>query len=62
MRCERESVGVVLARRSPVSLSNREVKVGRSIGLDVHRDFCEVAIAGGSRALGRTGSHFAGTA
>ena len=24
--------------------------VGRSIGLDVHRDFCEVAIADGGRA------------
>jgi len=27
-----------------------EVKMGRSIGLDVHRDFCEVAIADGARA------------
>jgi transposase len=51
VRCERESVGVVLARRSPVVLpSCKEVLMGRSIGLDVHRDFCEVAIADGGRA------------
>jgi transposase len=30
--------------------STWEVVVGRSIGLDVHRDFCEVAIADGGRA------------
>jgi transposase len=40
--------------RPPLSLvlsSRREVcVVGRSIGLDVHRDFCQVAIADGGRA------------
>ena len=25
--------------------------MGRSIGMDVHRDFCEVAIADGGRAM-----------
>src|SRR4051812_28130010 len=30
--------------------SRSEVVVGRSIGLDVHRDFCQVAIADGGRA------------
>ena len=30
--------------------SSWEVRMGRSIGLDVHRDFCEVAIADGGRA------------
>jgi transposase len=30
--------------------SSREVAVSRSIGLDVHRDFCQVAIADGGRA------------
>jgi hypothetical protein len=38
----------------PADLSSRrrvqEVLMGRSIGLDVHRDFCEVAIADGGRA------------
>jgi transposase len=29
---------------------SREVEVGRSIGLDVHRDFCQLAIADGGRA------------
>jgi transposase len=28
----------------------REVLMGRAIGLDVHRDFCEIAIADGGRA------------
>jgi transposase len=32
------------------SSSSREVAVSRSIGLDVHRDFCQVAIADGGRA------------
>jgi hypothetical protein len=27
-----------------------EVMMGRSIGLDVHRDFCEIAVADGGRA------------
>src|SRR4051794_436169 len=51
VRCERGSVGVVLARRPPVDVVVEvEVQMGRSIGLDVHRDFCEVAIADGGRA------------
>jgi transposase len=44
-------VGVVLGRRFFVtSMSSRRLVVGRSIGLDVHRDFCEVAIADAGRA------------
>src|SRR5215207_214135 len=31
-------------------MSSRRSRVGRSIGLDVHRDFCQVAIADGRRA------------
>ena len=50
MRCERESVGVVLPAELPVVLSSWEVGGGQSIGLDVHRDFCQVAIADGGRA------------
>ena len=49
VRCERESVGVVLPAALPVVVERRSA-VGRSIGLDVHRDFCEVAIADGGRA------------
>ena len=53
--CEHGSVVVVIARRlSKFVSTNREVMV-RSIGLDVHRDFCEVAIseAGQVRSAGR---------
>jgi len=51
-RVSRELVSVVVV--SPLLLrefNNQEEdevrSVGRSIGLDVHRDFCEVAIADG---------------
>ena len=51
MRCERGSVGVVLPVVSRVSsLRSEVVRVGRSIGLDVHRDFCQVAVVDGGRA------------
>src|SRR3954469_5910882 len=51
VRCERESVAVVVSTVLPsVVVVEREVSVGRSVGLDVHRDFCEVAIADGGRA------------
>jgi len=46
VRCERVSVVVVCPLFSPMSI-DEEVWVralGRAIGLDVHRDFCEVAI------------------
>ena len=46
VRCERVSVVVVCPLFSPMSI-DEEVSVralGRAIGLDVHRDFCEVAI------------------
>jgi transposase len=33
-------------------VDDREEVMGRSIGLDVHRDFCQVAIADGGRARG----------
>ena len=45
-RCERVSVVVVRPLFFPMSI-DEEVSVralGRAIGLDVHRDFCEVAI------------------
>src|SRR3954462_14257134 len=47
---------VSLAHSSPESLvSSTEGAKGRAIGLDVHRDFCEVAIAeqGRLRSAGR---------
>src|SRR4051812_11180649 len=45
MRRERESVGVVCPPGSHVvSMTKREVVVRRRIGLDVHRDFAQVAI------------------
>jgi transposase len=50
VRCERESVGVVVSTVLPQVSSSEEVLMGRSIGMDVHRDFCEVAIANGARA------------
>src|SRR5437899_6188914 len=55
---EHVSVVVVLPAASP-SANNQEVdkvrSLGRAIGLDVHRDFCEVAIAedGEIRSCGR---------
>jgi transposase len=55
VRCERESVSVVCPPISPaVVVELLEVMV-RSIGLDVHRDFCEVALRDGgvTRSAGR---------
>jgi transposase len=53
VRCERESVGVVLPAGLSIVVDVEEVlAVGRAIGLDVHRDFCAVAI----REDGRTRS------
>src|SRR3954463_10089277 len=56
VRCERESVSVVL----PAGLLHRGRAwrgcwVSRAIGMDVHRDFCVVAIceAGAARVAGR---------
>src|SRR5688500_5335876 len=45
---------VSCAHRLPCSTSNRRVGV-RSIGMDIHRDFCEIAICedGGVRSAGR---------
>jgi hypothetical protein len=54
MRCERESVGVVLP--DCVYVSQRKGAEVRSIGLDVHKDFAEVAEAvsgGGVQRVGR---------
>jgi len=55
LRFERESVGVVCPLVLPVVFSEWWEGVVRSIGLDVHRDFCEVAICelGEVRAAGR---------
>jgi transposase len=55
----REHVSVVVVRSLVLPVHRREEgevrAVGRSIGLDVHRDFCEVAIAedGAVRSAGR---------
>jgi transposase len=53
LRCERESVGVVCPTVLPVK--RREEDLVRAIGLDVHLDFCEVAISedGEVRSAGR---------
>ena len=48
--CEHESVVVVSPAVSRRSSIERGRSVMRCIGLDVHRDFCEVAIAEGGRA------------
>jgi transposase len=55
--CEPESVCVVLARLSPDHFRGQEVSL-RFIGLDVHRDFCDVAIYenGKVRSAGRVAS------
>src|SRR5437660_6122070 len=56
LRCERESVGVVCPRRLPSIQSElRKVVAVRSVALDVHLDFCEVAIVedGELRSAGR---------
>src|SRR3954452_2907778 len=45
LRCERGSVGVVSPRFSRVGWTRGTGVRVRAIGLDVHRDFCEVAIA-----------------
>src|SRR3989442_13995808 len=52
--CEHESVAVVLPAWSPTD-KHREGGYMRFIALDVHRDFCEVAIkdASGLRLVGR---------
>jgi transposase len=54
LRCERESVDVVLPTGSPQSSNGKEGQV-RAVGLDVHRDFCEVALVedGELRSAGR---------
>jgi transposase len=54
LRCERESVDVVLPTGSPQVQQSKEDQV-RAVGLDVHRDFCEVALveAGELRSAGR---------
>jgi transposase len=55
VRRERESVGVVLPAGLPFVVDVEEVLVSRAIGLDVHRDFCEVAIRerGQTRSVGK---------
>ena len=52
--CEHGSVVVARSPAASRCQADREVWV-RSIGMDVHRDFCEVAIAEGGavRAAGR---------
>src|SRR5690242_15777930 len=55
LRCERGCVGVVCPQFSRlVGASTKGAKV-RAIGLNVHRDFCEIAIAdaGNVRSAGR---------
>jgi transposase len=61
VRCERVSVVVVCPPVLPSSIERRRCVVrepGRAIGLDVHRDFCEVAICeeGKVRSAGRVDS------
>jgi transposase len=55
LRRERGSVDVVLPTGSPASANNTKEDKLRAVALDVHRDFCEVAIAelAGVRAAGR---------
>src|ERR671918_122347 len=50
-----ESVGVVCPARLPVLSSELKEAVVRSVGLDVHLDFCEVAVVEGGvlRSAGR---------
>jgi hypothetical protein len=54
LRCERGSVDVVCQPVLRESKNDKEDEV-RAIGLDVHRDFCEVAIVaeGRLRSAGR---------
>src|SRR5207302_8209934 len=47
--CEHESVAVVLPSWSPTENPHRRGGYMRSIALDVHRDFCEVAMKDESR-------------
>jgi hypothetical protein len=56
--CEPESVCVVLARLSPDRYETRSGGSLRFIGLDVHRDFCDVVIYenGKVRSAGRVAS------
>src|SRR5215204_3528369 len=44
MRCERGSVGVVCPPVLPRQAGGREDRMRRCIGLDVHREFAQVAI------------------
>jgi transposase len=55
LRFERGSVGVVLPTASPVLSSESKEAVVRSVALDVHLDFCEVAVVEGGelRSCGR---------
>lgn len=50
MGFEPECVGVVLARLVSQLRSTEGRGVVRFIGLDVHRDFCEIAISEGGKA------------
>src|SRR3954463_1972162 len=54
LRCERESVDVVLPTGSPPTSTSKEDQL-RAVALDVHRDFCEVALIedGELRSAGR---------
>ena len=54
LRCERGSVDVVCPPVLPVVVQREEARV-RAVALDVHRDFCEVAIVaeGRLRSAGR---------
>ena len=48
----RYSVGVALSTVSSViDVKQEEERLGRSIGLDVRRRFCQVAIADGGRTI-----------
>src|SRR5260370_11991873 len=55
LRCERGCVGVVVPTASPVLSSECKETAMRSVALDVHLDFCEVAIVedGELRSAGR---------
>src|SRR6478609_363494 len=50
---------VSFAHGSPVSSNSTKGALVRAIGMDVHRDFCEVAIAeaGAVRSAGRIATH-----
>ena len=59
LRFERESVVVVCPLALHLTVDSKRRKQVRSIGLDVHQSFCEVAIceAGEVRSAGRIRSH-----